>query len=117
MPAVFGKLTGPRYLEPHAAEKIRLSTTDRYRQAAVAFTAWALQRSYYPSTAGEWDDLLVEYLHEQGEDYTRAKFETMVSAGEFFFPQYKKKLAWSHQVISGWATASKIIERAQMGMD
>lgn len=115
MPAVFGKLTGPRYLEEHAANKIRPSTTERYRQAAVDFTAWALPRSYFPSSAGEWDDLLVEYLHEQGADYTRAKFETLVSAVEFFFPTYKKKLAWSHQVISGWTATASIRHTVPLG--
>ena len=115
MPAVHGKLTGPRFLETHAAVKVQESTLKRYRDVSEVFSAWALSNSYFPNTAGEWDDLLVEFLHEQGETYTRSKFSTLVAAVEFFFPQYKHKFNWSHQVLSGWNVSAEIRHTIPLG--
>ena len=88
MPSVHGKLTGPRFLELHHAERVTGNTLQRYRDAAHKFSCWSLKNCYFPSSAGEWDDLLVEFLHEQSEDYSRSMFATLVSSVEFFFPQF-----------------------------
>ena len=66
MSAAHEKLTGPRFLETHAAVKIRF-TLKHYRAVSEVFPAWALSNSCFPNTASERDDLLVELARAGGD--------------------------------------------------
>ena len=109
------RLVGPRFLEPHVAKRIAPTTLYRYQAAALAFTAWAGREGYAPSTVEEWDDLLVEYLYENGHILTRSKFQSVVAAAEYFFPLLRRKLAWCHQVIDGWNVEADIHHTVPLG--
>ena len=91
---------GPRRLDAQQRAKVQERTLQSYRKAAAAFSEWLLLEGYSPSTADEWDDLLVEYKNERS--VPKASFEHTVAAVEFFFPRHKGHLSWARSVLSGW---------------
>ena len=61
---------------------------------------WLWENNLHPSTACEWDDLLVEWKHHTSP--TKTNFCNTLAALEFFFVTYRGNLSWSHQVKAGW---------------
>jgi len=108
-------MPGPRFVDPCQLARVRPLTVERYREAASLFVEWADGFGFKPSTAEEWDDLLVEFRFSQASALSRPKFTQVVSAVEFFFPRYRGKLAWAHAVINGWTAANPIRHTVPMG--
>ena len=99
-------LSGPRRLDVHQAAKVQPKTLHEYRRAALPFVNFLRRRGYAPTTAWEWDDLVVEW--KNAEVVSRYNFSNCVAAIEFFFPRYRGKLSWAHAVASGWAVCSEV---------
>jgi len=55
---------------------------------------------FSPSTATQYDDLLVEFLHDT--KITRSGFTTLLAAVEFVLPNLRRELRWSRTVLSSW---------------
>ena len=68
--------TGPRFLEPHLRQRVSEKTFKKYRDELLPFSEWSLEWQCHPETAEEWDDLLVEYLYENGHQLSRSKFSS-----------------------------------------
>ena len=66
-------VSGARFVGAHQAAKVQAKTLERYRQALLPFTTWAVEQQFDFVSAEEWDDLLVEYVHTHVA-VTRAKF-------------------------------------------
>ena len=93
----------PLGLDPQAQGKVTGATLISYRRAAHMLTSWLLQHGLHPTSATEWDDLIVEWkVHGKP---SKTQFTTALAAVEFFFPLYRGKLRWSHAVRSGWEVA------------
>ena len=93
---------GPRALDVHHGAKLRPSTHARYR-AAAGKLVWLKQNQFSPNSAGEWDDLLVEWKSDS--DLRKSDFEAAVAAVEFLMPHLRGKLSWTRAVLAGWASA------------
>ena len=94
---------GPRALDVHHGAKLRPSTHARYRAAAGKLVVWLKQNQFSPNSAGEWDDLLVEWKSDS--DLRKSDFEAAVAAVEFLMPHLRGKLSWTRAVLAGWASA------------
>ena len=97
---MLSRLCGPRRPDPQQLHKVGTVTLARYRDAAAKFSDWLIEEAYTPCTADEWDDLLVEYKNDAG--LSRSKFTVVVASVEWFFPRYRGRLTWSHDVLKGW---------------
>ena len=101
-----GAASGPRRLDPHQQGKVQEQTLVRYRGAAQPFVRWLEENGFFPQTASEWDDLLVEF--KNATNLTRPAFEQLVSCVEFVHPRYKGELSWAHAVIKGMHTTGSV---------
>ena len=84
------------------------TTLALYKASAARFTIWATQHRCAPSSAEEWDDLLIEFKNDPEIAETglsRAQFSYLVAAVEFFFPRMKGGLRWSRAALAGWHVA------------
>ena len=90
-------------MDCHQANKVEPRTLERYRTASRPFVDWLADHGLQPTSAEDWDDVLVEYRSEA--DVKMAAFAHLVSAVEMFFPRFKGGLAWSHAVLVGMAVS------------
>jgi hypothetical protein len=93
---------GPRRLDPHQQAKIKELSLSRYRIACKPFISFLDEFRLNPSTAEEFDDLIVEYKNIKG--ISKSQLEQLIAAIEFLFPRFKFHLSWAHSVATGWAT-------------
>jgi hypothetical protein len=98
---------GPRKLDAHQQHKINAVSLARYRHYCIPFVTWLRQFAMNPTSAEEFDDLLVEFKN-CSKDMTKSKFETLVVAVEFIFPRFRGRLCWAHAVITGWSFSQEI---------
>ena len=56
-----------------------------------------------PDTAEAWDDSLGEYKNSCLP--SKAQFENLVAAVEFFFPRYRSQLKLSKAIVAGWSVS------------
>ena len=94
--------SGPRRLDEQQLRKILPESLNKYKIALQPFVLWLDDHSFTPSSAEEFDDLLVEFKNDVG--VSKTAFEQLVAAIEFILPNMKHKLSWSHAVIHGWTT-------------
>ncbi len=95
--------SGPRFLDPHQAARIKDATTQRYRKALAPFLAFLVDNRFSPVTAPEFDDLVVEFKNAEFSRITKSSFEGLVAALEHVLPQLCGNLPWSHAVIDSWS--------------
>ena len=95
--------SGPRFLDPHQAARIKDATTQRYRKALAPFLAFLVDNRFSPVTAPEFDDLVVEFMNAEFSRITKSSFEGLVAALEHVLPQLCGNLPWSHAVIDSWS--------------
>ena len=69
---------------------------------------WCSNKGFTPSSAAQWDDLLVEWKNDPEELVTKARFETLISALEFVFPRLRKNLPWAHTVANSWGALHQV---------
>ena len=93
---------GPRRLDPQQLRKILPESLNKYKASLRPFVSWLDKHSFAPSTAEEFDDLLVEFKNDTCA--TKTAFEQLVAAIEFFMPRMRRKLDWAHAVLAGWVT-------------
>ena len=98
--------TCPGGADPHLLEKVLPVTLQRYRESLRPFVFFLLENRLYPSTPGEWDDLLMEYKSEHTP--RRAAFEVTVAALEFANPRVKGGLPWCRATLAGWSVSDPI---------
>ena len=103
---------GPRRLDEHQVQQVQPATLERYRRAARSFLAWLDMHGLVASSAEEWDDLLVEFKVDTCP--TRSAFLQLVAAIEWVFPRHRGRLAWSHAVLTGWATGDTVRHAAPL---
>ena len=103
MPSLFSKLTDLDFLN-----RVKPITLQRYGAALQPFTSWAMEEGLDPISAEDWDDALLDYRGLHVATMTKSKFITLVASLEFYLPQVKGKLCWSHTFISGWSRRTKI---------
>ncbi len=72
--------SGPRFLDPHQAARIKDATTQRYRKALAPFLAFLVDHRFSPVTAPEFDDLVVESKNAEFSRITKSSFEGLVAA-------------------------------------
>ena len=94
--------TGPRFLAPVLASKVKDSTSKRYRSALREFLSFCIFHHFTFATADELDDLLVEW-HHSSPAVTKAKMESAVAAAEHILPHFKHHLPWARAVLAAWA--------------
>ena len=77
---------GPRRLDKHQQAKVLEASLESYKRAGAKLAEWLAAEGRTPSTADEWDDLLVEYKNVCA--LSKTAFEQTVASVEFFFPRY-----------------------------
>ena len=103
-----------RRLDAHSALRVTPTTLQRYRAQAQRFSEWSLARGFSPSTACEWDSLLLEFKNSQ--KYLRKHdFSTLLAAVEFFFSEAKGALPRSHASLKGWEISYSTRHTVPMG--
>ena len=102
-------------LDPHLAARVQPPTIGTYQTAGALFSRWCLERSLHPTTAAEWDDILMEYKQENIRWITKSKFANTVAAVEFFFPRLRGDLATAHQILRGWGISEPIKHTVPLG--
>ena len=90
-------------VDAHHASKVQASTHHRYRQRAGEFCSWLLQNKYFPETAIQIDDMIMEWKVDTNP--SKANFENLLAAVEFVLPRAKGKLLVSRACAAGWARA------------
>ena len=94
---------GPLRIDRRQEGKVQAETLANYKRYALSLSTWAANNNFRPQSDEEWDDTLVEYLNASPK-LTLATFTTTVAAVEFFFPQLKHKMPWTHAILTGWGT-------------
>ena len=102
----------PLALDSTVKLKVGDSSLKLYRKCALQFSTWLLEHALHPSTPGEWDDLLVEW--KQAVAPSKSDFSNTLAALEYFFPNVKGQLQWSHQVKSAWDVAHVTVHTVPM---
>ena len=96
-----------KFSDPDFLARIEPKTLDTYKRSLTTFTSWAMEEGAAPRTPEEWDDLLVEFKHAHPA-LKKTTFVTIVAALEFFMPNVKKQLHWSHAITTGWGRRASI---------
>ena len=81
---------GPRWLDPHQAEKVRPATILLYQKAAKGFCRWMDDYGHVPMSEEDRESFMVEYKNSM--NLTHSQFLLLVCAAEFFFPRFRGKL-------------------------
>ena len=102
MPTYFQRLSDPIFLS-----RVRPKTLAVYKTALQPFTDWALAQNLSLVDPPEWDDALLEFRYAHPK-LTKSKFQTLIAALEFFVPTLRRKLDWSHTMVSAWARAMPV---------
>ena len=99
---------GPRWLDKVRAGTIAASTLVIYRQAVLRFVNWLDEKQWVPEFAEEYDDLLVEWSLDEYEQIKLGLFRSAVAGVEFFFPNIRDRLSWTHRRLESWKNATPI---------
>ena len=95
--------------------RVKPITLTRYSAAVITLVNWARSVELIPSSSEEWDDLLLEFRYAHADRLTRSKFVLLVTALEFYMPNLKRQLAWSHALLTGWARRGTIKHTVPLG--
>ena len=91
-------MAGPLRIDPRQEQRVREITLSRYKEVSLRFTQWCGALRVYPSTAEEWDDLMVEFKNDPDICLSRSDFAYLNAAVAFYFPRFRGQLHWCHAV-------------------
>lgn len=91
----------PLSLDPDHAKSVKPGTLERYKSALQKFLTFLHSEDLKPQTFDELDAMIVHYKQQRLP--TRANFEVLLAALEFFFPHARGQLLWSKRVGKGLA--------------